>query len=81
MDFKGRDRYEIRVMTKKLKIPAFQTAEEETTWFAEHDAELGGYFGPPVKRDVSLAEQLGLPPRKKTPTKLVSQALEDAEPA
>ena len=56
----------------KKQIPMFQSDEEEARWFADHDAELDQYFEVLPPKAVPLAERLGLPPRKKSPTKAIS---------
>lgn len=56
----------------KKQIPMFQNDEEEARWFADHDDELDQYFEVFPPNPVPLAERLGLPPRKKLPTKAIS---------
>jgi hypothetical protein len=56
----------------KEQIPLFQSDEEEARWFADHDVELDPYFEVLPPNPVPLAERLGLPPRKKPPTKAIS---------
>lgn len=56
---------------KKLKpLPTFKSEAEEAQWYFDHQDELLDYFEV-VRHEVPLHVRLGLPPRKKPPTKQV----------
>ena len=63
----------------KKPLPDFASEAEEAQWYFDHQDELEDYFELLPPNPAPLAERLGLPPRKKLPTRAISLRISEED--